>query len=65
MTFGLVFGSWSMSIRVAPLVLREADRPRLEGWVRASAVRSGLARRARIVLLAAEGLGNTASTSVG
>jgi len=49
-----------MSIRVAPLVLREADRPRLEGWVRASAVRSGLARRARIVLLAAEGLGNTA-----
>ena len=56
-------GFWdhgSMSIRVAPLVLREADRPRLEGWVRASAVRSGLARRARIVLLAAEGLGNTA-----
>ncbi len=33
---------------------------RLEGWVRASAVRSGLARRARIVLCAAEGLGNTA-----
>ncbi len=49
-----------MSIRVAPLVLREADRRTLAGWVRASGLKSGLARRARIVLLAADGLSNTA-----
>jgi len=49
-----------MSIRVASLALCEADRPTLEGWVRASVLRSGLARRARIVLLAADGMSNTA-----
>jgi transposase len=42
----------------APLVLREGDRPRLEGMVRSSSIRAGLAARARIVLLAAEGLPN-------
>ena len=42
----------------APLVLREGDRPRLEGLVRSSSIRAGLALRARIVLLAAEGLPN-------
>ena len=42
----------------APLVLREGDRPRLEGMLRSSSIRAGLARRARIVLLAAEGLPN-------
>ena len=42
----------------APLVLREGDRPRLEGMVRSSSIRAGLAQRARIVLLAAEGLPN-------
>jgi len=42
-----------------PLEVRETDRPELESWVRSTAVRSGLARRARIVLLAADGLGNT------
>ncbi len=49
-----------MPIRVAPLALCEADRPILEGWVRASVLPSGLARRARIVLLAVEGMSNTA-----
>jgi transposase len=42
----------------APLVLREGDRPRLEGLVRSSSIRAGLAQRARIVLLASEGLSN-------
>jgi transposase len=42
----------------APLVLREGDRPRLEGMVRSSSIRAGLAQRARIVLLAAQGLPN-------
>ena len=42
----------------APLVLREADRSRLEVMARSSAIRAGLALRARIVLLAAEGLPN-------
>lgn len=49
-----------MSIQVAPLVSRESDRGVLEGWVHASGMKSRLARRARIVLLAADGLGNTA-----
>ena len=48
-----------MPIRVVPLVISEAERSSLEGWVRSSTVKStvksGLARRARIVLLAAEG----------
>jgi transposase len=42
----------------APLVLREGDRSRLESMVRSSSARAGLARRARIVLLAADGLPN-------
>src|SRR6476469_2760231 len=42
----------------APLVLREGDRPRLEGMLRSSSIRAGLAQRARIVLLASEGLSN-------
>ena len=42
----------------APLVLREGDQARLESLTRSSAVRAGLASRARIVLLAAEGLPN-------
>ena len=48
-----------MSIRVAPLVISEPDRLALEGWVRSSTVKSGLARRARIVLLASEQRSNT------
>jgi transposase len=42
----------------APLVLREGDRSRLEALVRSSSVSAGLALRARIVLLAAQGLPN-------
>src|ERR1700712_4292021 len=42
----------------APLVLREGDCSRLEAMTRSSAIRAGLALRARIVLLAAEGLPN-------
>ena len=43
----------------APLVLREGDQARLESLTRSSSVRAGLVSRARIVLLAAEGLPNT------
>ena len=46
-----------MSI-AAPLVLREGDRSRLEALTRSSSIRAGVALRARIVLLAAEGLPN-------
>ena len=42
----------------APLVLREGDRSRLLSLTRSSSVQAGLASRARIVLLAAEGLPN-------
>ena len=43
----------------APLVLREGDRGRLEGLLRSSSAPAGLVKRARIVLLAADGLPNT------
>jgi DNA-binding CsgD family transcriptional regulator len=43
----------------APLVLREGDRGRLEGLTRSPSAPAGLVKRARIVLLAAEGLPNT------
>jgi transposase len=42
----------------APLVLRDGDRSQLEALTRSSSVRAGLAQRARIVLLAADGLPN-------
>ena len=48
-----------MPIRVAPLVVFEADRATLEGLLRSPSLKSGLARRARIVLLAAEAVSNT------
>jgi hypothetical protein len=41
-----------------PLLLRENEREELVGWSRSSAVRAGLAARARIVLLAADGTPN-------
>jgi len=41
-------------------VLREGDREVLERLTRSSSVRAGLAQRARIVLLAADGVSNTA-----
>ncbi len=42
-----------------PLGLREGDRERLEKLTRSRSVRAGMVQRARIVLLAAEGLSNT------
>src|SRR3954453_10845743 len=44
----------------AALVLREGDRERLLSLTRSTTVRAGLALRARVVLLAAEGVANTA-----
>ncbi|HEX5532712.1 MAG TPA: IS630 family transposase [Actinomycetales bacterium] len=44
----------------SPLGLREGDRERLMSLTRSSSVRAGLAQRARIVLLAADGVSNTA-----
>ena len=46
-----------MSVAAA-LVLRAGDEPKLTALVRSSTVEAGLAQRARIVLLAAEGLPN-------
>jgi transposase len=43
----------------AALEIREKDREALVSWTRSSAVKAGLARRARIVLLAGEGVPNT------
>jgi transposase/DNA-binding transcriptional ArsR family regulator len=43
----------------ARLEVRGKDKSRLRSWVRASGIRAGLAQRARIVLLAAEGVSNT------
>src|SRR5918995_2946263 len=42
----------------AALVLRDGDRPRLEALIRSNSVAAGVAQRARIVLLAAEGSAN-------
>ena len=46
-------------MRALPLGLRDGDRELLESWTRSSSIRSGLAQRARIVLLAADGISNT------
>jgi hypothetical protein len=47
--------------RPAPAVgLRGGDREELTRWTRSSSIRAGLAQRARIVLLAADGVSNTA-----
>ena len=42
----------------AALVLRNGDRPQLEALLRSNSVPAGVAQRARIVLLAAEGVAN-------
>src|SRR4051794_4237429 len=42
------------------LALRDGDRERLISLTRSSSVRAGLAQRARIVVLAADGVSNTA-----
>src|SRR6266511_2244615 len=48
-----------MANRPAPaLMLRDGDRERLESWLRSRSVKAGLVKRARIVLLAADGLTN-------
>jgi transposase len=44
----------------AALMLRDGDRERLVSLTRSTTVRAGLALRARVVLLAAEGVANTA-----
>lgn len=42
-------------MRLPPLKLRRGDRSILESWTRAGTVEARVAKRARIVLLAAEG----------
>ncbi len=46
-------------MRAACLGLLDGDRERLTPWTRSSTVRAGLAQRARIVLLAADGVSHT------
>jgi hypothetical protein len=49
-----------MPSRPAPaLAPREGDRAELERWTRSSLAPAGLAQPARIVLMAADGVGNT------
>ena len=48
----------------APMVLRSGDESKLTALVRSSIVEAGLAQRARIVLLAAEGVSNTAAAAM-
>jgi len=48
----------------APIFLRTGDEPKLSTLVRSSTVEAGLAQRARIVLLAAQGVSNTAIASM-
>jgi transposase len=43
-------------MRAAPLMLPDSDREILEKWVRSSTTKAGLVTRARIVLLAADGV---------
>jgi transposase len=45
-------------MRAAPVGLRDGEREQLERWVRSSTIPAGLAQRARIVLLAADGVSN-------
>ncbi len=54
-----------MSLTVA-VELPAEDRVELSRWVRSSSLRAGLAQRARIVLLAADGVGtNEIASRVG
>jgi transposase len=46
-------------MRVAPLGLRDGDREKLVALTRSTSAPAGLAQRARIVLLAADGVSNT------
>jgi hypothetical protein len=48
-----------MANRPAPaLVLGEGDRDKRGGWLRSRSVGSGLAKRARMILLASQGVGS-------
>src|SRR3954452_21380297 len=46
-------------MRAQPLGLRSGDWELLGSWTRSSSMRAGLAQRARIVLMAADGVPNT------
>ena len=46
-------------MRIAPLALRDGDREKLVSLTRSSTVTAGAAQRARIVLLAGDGVSNT------
>src|SRR5659263_612618 len=58
MAFWCLFETMAYS-RAELLVLRAGDERVLREWTRASSISAGLAQRARIVLLAAEGHSNT------
>jgi transposase len=45
-----------LCMRAAPLTVSDSDRELLERWARSSTMKSGLVARARIVLLAADGV---------
>src|SRR5665647_2935937 len=56
-----MLGRWGMANRPAPgLSISEFERLELQRLTRSSSVSAGLAKRARIVLLAGQGLSNTA-----
>lgn len=49
-----------MAHAAAPaLILQENDAGGLRRWLRSTTLRAGLAKRARIVLMAADGIANT------
>jgi len=52
----MVHGRWFMPLTVN-VEVPPRDREVLASWVRSPSVRAGLAQRARIVLLAGDGLG--------
>src|SRR5215469_12561460 len=45
-------------MRLSPLKLRSGDRALLESWTRAGTIEARVAKRARIVLMAADGRSN-------
>jgi hypothetical protein len=52
---GRFTGSWFVPLTVT-VEVPPRDREMLESWLRAPSLRAGLAQRARIVLLAADGV---------
>src|SRR5437764_12053697 len=52
----MVHGRWFMPLTVR-VEVPPRDREVLASWVRSPSIRAGLAQRARIVLLAADGIG--------